>query len=128
MQIPGISDVLVWTKDVASSLRLIMDQGKTWLLKSLPLIVFPAVFLGEAFAIFTSEDAWNAIAEALNVLEGGIAAGSTGLGPWLARMNYVFPMTETFLVALVLANLAIACVALRLIKAVIEFILDLVPL
>jgi hypothetical protein len=127
MQIPGISDIVVWSKDIAAVLRLIMDQARAWLVKALPYVILPSIFLGEAFAIFTNEDAWLAINEALNVLEGGVAAGGSGLAPWLSRMNYVFPMTETFLMALVLANLAIASVALRLIKAVIEFILEIIP-
>lgn len=127
MQIPGISDLIVWGKDAASVLRIIMEQAKLWLVKAMPYIMLPGILVGEAFGIFTSDEAWTALVEVLSILEGGVAGANAGLAPWLGRMNYVFPMTELFLVAVLLLNLAIACLAVRLLKAVIEFILDVIP-
>ncbi|RBP46388.1 hypothetical protein DES53_102779 [Roseimicrobium gellanilyticum] len=121
------SDIAVWIRDVGSTARIISHQLKWLLVKLAPYILMPGILVATATGLITDDEIFAKAEALLFSLEGMTNTASGGMGPWLARLNYVFPMTELFILLLFVAQLAIASVAVRVIKAIIEFILEIIP-
>lgn len=127
IRVVGVTELLTWLKAGVGFVLTVVSQLRWLIQKFGPFAAVITFFATPVSFVLLDTEMWEAAQAAISLLQGYVS-GSTGtIAPWIARINYLFPIAEAFMMMSVVAAVAIASVLIRVTKALIEFVLEIIP-
>jgi hypothetical protein len=127
LKILGISDLLEWLKGSVGISQVISEVARWFLRKLAPFTAVVTFFATPIGAVLLNDNLWSTVQSGLGSMTVYLSTASASMGPWLSRINYMFPLSEGFALVALVAAVAVLALVVRLTKAAIEFVLEVIP-
>ncbi|QIF02777.1 hypothetical protein [Roseimicrobium sp. ORNL1] len=127
LKILGIADLYEWLRGGVGILQVLSEIARWFMRKVAPFAAVVTFFATPVATVLLNDDLWTTVQSGLGSMTVYLSTASASMGPWLSRINYMFPLSEGFALVALVAAVAVLAVVIRLTKAAIEFVLEVIP-